>query len=209
MKIDPRVRRTRQRLHDALLRLAIERGYDAVTVQDVLCQSETARSTFYAHFRDKDDLLISGFRDKGDTLFGSLYPEDGGETPDANFTRPLFEHIYRNKELAKAFFGSSSATLVMGHLRNLIVVQVRKLVTECTRSGDYPVPDELVVQFIAGASFNLLSWWVDHDFPHSVQEMSDACQRLITSGLAPVPLPAPQQAANQLALPIRATGGPN
>lgn len=184
MKTDPRVRRTRQRLHETLLNLSIERGYDAVTVQDVLSYSETARSTFYAHFRDKDDLLISGFNDKGDTLFGKLFSADGSSSPAANFTKPLFEHIYQNKALAKAFFGSGSAALVMGHLRNLIVVQIRQLVSERAVAAAYPVPDELIVQFIAGASFGLLSWWVDHDFPYTVEEISEACQRMITSGLA-------------------------
>lgn len=55
---DRRVRRTRDNLHRALIELMIERGYDRVTVSDVIERADVGRSTFYAHYRDKDDLLL-------------------------------------------------------------------------------------------------------------------------------------------------------
>ncbi|MGW0250243.1 TetR/AcrR family transcriptional regulator [Nocardia goodfellowii] len=55
---DRRVRRTRQLLHRALIELMLERGYDRITVRDILERADVGRSTFYAHFRDKDDLLV-------------------------------------------------------------------------------------------------------------------------------------------------------
>ncbi|MEU4341543.1 helix-turn-helix domain-containing protein [Nocardia sp. NPDC023852] len=56
---DRRVRRTREALHRALIELMIERGYERVTVSDIIDRADVGRSTFYAHYRDKDDLLIS------------------------------------------------------------------------------------------------------------------------------------------------------
>src|SRR5581483_6819484 len=58
-KIDPRVVRTRDKLGDALIALLIEKSFDAVTVQDVLDRAGVSRSTFYAHYRDKNDLFLS------------------------------------------------------------------------------------------------------------------------------------------------------
>ncbi|MBB5914983.1 AcrR family transcriptional regulator [Nocardia transvalensis] len=55
---DRRVRKTRRTLHEALIGLMLERGYARVTVQDVLDRADVGRSTFYAHFRNKDDLLV-------------------------------------------------------------------------------------------------------------------------------------------------------
>ncbi|MDO3650831.1 TetR/AcrR family transcriptional regulator [Nocardia mangyaensis] len=57
---DRRVRRTRDHLHRALIELMIERGYDRVTVSDIIDRADVGRSTFYAHYRDKDDLLLIG-----------------------------------------------------------------------------------------------------------------------------------------------------
>jgi AcrR family transcriptional regulator len=50
---DRRILRTRRSLLDALVGLILEKGYEAVTVQDVIDRADVGRSTFYAHFHDK------------------------------------------------------------------------------------------------------------------------------------------------------------
>lgn len=191
MTIDPRVRRTRRRLHDALLQLTVERGYDAVTVQHVLDHAETARSTFYAHFRDKDDLLLSGFQDRGQPMFGGVTADEDGADPFARFTQGLFAHVAENRKLAKAFFGANSAGLVAGHLRNLIVVDVRRLMAArpAPQDGSEQGGGELAVQFAANTAFSLLTWWIDHDFPIAVDEMAQHCHRFIVGGLSSAATP--------------------
>jgi len=58
-KVDQRVRRTRDRLGDALMELLVEKPFEAITVQHVLERAGVSRSTFYAHYRDKNDLFLS------------------------------------------------------------------------------------------------------------------------------------------------------
>src|SRR5215212_8610866 len=58
-KGDARVRRTRDSLGDALISLMQEKSFDTITVQDVLDRAHVSRSTFYSHYSDKDDLLMS------------------------------------------------------------------------------------------------------------------------------------------------------
>ncbi len=58
-RMDARVRRTRDALGDALVALMQEKPFDTITVQDVLDRAKVGRSTFYAHYSDKDDLLMS------------------------------------------------------------------------------------------------------------------------------------------------------
>jgi AcrR family transcriptional regulator len=189
MKTDPRIRRTKQRLHEALLQLSMKLGYDAVSVQEVLEHSETARSTFYAHFRDKDDLLLSGFQEHDGPFFDAHVDTEDSRSSFANFIHALFDHIYQHKILAKAF---SKTGLVTGHFRNLILVKTRKLVNRHLAAEGRATPDELSVQFVAGASFSLLIWWIEHDFPYSVQEMSNACQKFMISGLTGTPIALPE-----------------
>ncbi|WP_433492991.1 TetR/AcrR family transcriptional regulator [Nocardia grenadensis] len=55
---DRRVRRTRDALHRALIELMMQRPYDRITVSDVIARADVGRSTFYAHYRDKDELLV-------------------------------------------------------------------------------------------------------------------------------------------------------
>ena len=57
---DRRVQRTRALLLSALLDLIVEQGYEEITVQDIVDRANVGRSTFYAHFLDKRELLLTG-----------------------------------------------------------------------------------------------------------------------------------------------------
>jgi AcrR family transcriptional regulator len=72
---DRRVRRTRELLRSALLSLIQEKGYERITVRDILDRADVGRSTFYAHYRDKDELLQSGFEDVRSALAAEMQPE--------------------------------------------------------------------------------------------------------------------------------------
>src|SRR5690348_13436851 len=67
-KEDRRKERTRQLLRDALLELISEKGYEAITLQDITDRANVARPTFYLHFKDKQDLLFSSIREIYDDL---------------------------------------------------------------------------------------------------------------------------------------------
>ena len=60
--LDPRVRRTRKLLQDALRALVHERPFSTITVQDIADRATVNRATFYAHYLDKYDLIASIFK---------------------------------------------------------------------------------------------------------------------------------------------------
>src|SRR5262245_47432298 len=68
---DRRVQRTRRLLHDALMSCILEKKYELISVQDILDRADIGRSTFYTHFQDKDDLLLSGFENLKGLLHGA------------------------------------------------------------------------------------------------------------------------------------------
>jgi AcrR family transcriptional regulator len=67
-KEDRRVERTQRLLREALFSLIQEKGFEALSVQEIIDRANVGRATFYAHFDNKEDLLVSGF----DTLRASL-----------------------------------------------------------------------------------------------------------------------------------------
>ncbi len=62
-KLDPRVKRTREMLEQAFQSLLAEKGFDAVSVQDITTRAGVNRATFYAHFEDKFALLDYAIRE--------------------------------------------------------------------------------------------------------------------------------------------------
>lgn len=78
---DRRVQRTRRLLHAAIIELIDEHGWDAITVQDVCQRADVGRSTFYVHFADKEELLVSGFGELRKQLQRASSPQIGSRWP--------------------------------------------------------------------------------------------------------------------------------
>jgi AcrR family transcriptional regulator len=158
---DRRVLRTRATLRDALIALIMERGWDAITIQDVCVRANVGRSTFYTHFADKEELLISGFDDlrRMLQLVARTNRDRGGGLA---FTRALFEHAAENKRLFRALVGKKSGQAVQ---RRFLEVILELTEEELAQTLDAGVERDATVHYIAGALFQLVIWWVDSRKP--------------------------------------------
>jgi len=67
-----RVRRARERLLEAVLLVSGERGYEQISVQDVIERAQASRATFYKHFEDKEDCFVQAYRDAAGWLYQRL-----------------------------------------------------------------------------------------------------------------------------------------
>ncbi|HEX7490249.1 MAG TPA: TetR/AcrR family transcriptional regulator [Candidatus Limnocylindrales bacterium] len=183
---DRRVRRTRQLLREALMELTLERGYDHITVQDILDRADVGRSTFYAHYRDKDDLLVSEF----EAMHPSWTADTDGSITEpgrlGDFLEPLriaFLQAGANRRQFKAMIGRQGSETI----RRLLPEPVSNLVREHVRSHfpDWTGDEQQLaagVQFIVGGFLGTLTWWLDTDSPATADEMFEACRSLLVEG---------------------------
>jgi AcrR family transcriptional regulator len=150
---DRRVLRTRRTLHQALVSLILERGWDEISVLDVCDRANVGRSTFYVHFGDKEDLLLSGF----DELKHELRMHHSGEGV-LSFAAELIEHARDNQRLFRALIGKKSALAVQRRFRQLVVEMISE---DLSRIAPRTPDLEATVHYLAGAYVELLMWWLD------------------------------------------------
>jgi AcrR family transcriptional regulator len=183
---DRRVRRTRDLLRSAFLSLVLEKGYDRITVQDILDRADVGRSTFYAHYRDKEDLLRGGFEDVRAALAAE---RDAGERRAGHegvFLQPLLA-VFRHAERHRQFWAAMCRTGGAGLLTSMMQESVDDLVREHFRSR-FPGVDpgglelDAARRFVAGSCMGLLIWWLDNDIPWSADEVHATFRRLATEG---------------------------
>jgi AcrR family transcriptional regulator len=102
---DRRVRRTQKLLHRALISLVLEKDYDSITIQEILDRADIGRSTFYAHFKSKDELLISGIHELRDTLDSAMQSErspSNRREAVVGFSLAMFQHASEYREVYRA-----------------------------------------------------------------------------------------------------------
>src|SRR4029079_6252892 len=91
-KTDARVRRTRDALGDALVALMQEKPFDTITVQDVLDRAHVSRATFYTHYSDKDDLLMTDAEEFFEMISNAL--SEHNDQSDRVFpVKEFFHHV--------------------------------------------------------------------------------------------------------------------
>jgi AcrR family transcriptional regulator len=183
---DRRVGRTRKALKEALTDLILEEGYEGVTVQDVIDRADVGRSTFYAHFVDKDDLLMAILADlEMPGLDTSTWKPD-----DAAFgwTLALFRHFGSGKRLFKAVASSQSGALARRETtrRLEILAQAELSRLRAARRLD-AFQLETVVRFLVGTFVGFMDWWMREENEHLPAEQVDhAFRSLVLPGVANV-----------------------
>lgn len=154
-RTDRRVARTQRLLREALFSLILERGWDAATVQDICARADVGRSTFYVHFADKEDLLLSGF-----ALFQQeleRYVQKAGREPLA-FVRPLIAHVLEHRRLARALVGKRSGRAVQHRLLEVIRALLEDDLSKIAPAGRGRT---VALHYLAGAFLEVLVWWLD------------------------------------------------
>jgi AcrR family transcriptional regulator len=153
---DRRIRKTRQALRDALVELILEKGYAAVTVQDIVDRADVGRTTFYAHFGDKDELLMSGLEE----IHGPL-----GSTPVRGLTpllREFVDHARRQRRLYRAVFGLSGAAPLRARMENQVSDHIRRDLAAQFPSAEPPTVT-MVARMTTAGFLGLVAWWLETD----------------------------------------------
>jgi AcrR family transcriptional regulator len=181
-KPDQRVRRTRDRLGDALMQLLTEKPFEEITVQEVLDRAGVSRSTFYSHFRDKNDLFMSDADDFFENLATAL-SRFGDKSERVAPVQELFAHIADVRPFYNALVESGRIHEIMDLGREHFARGIQCRLGEVPRGKSIPQAERSAIAHgLAGSLISLLFWWVQHGMNSSPQEMDKLFHKLVWSG---------------------------
>jgi AcrR family transcriptional regulator len=187
-KQDRRVQRTQQLLRTAMLSLIQEKGFETVSVQEIVDRANVGRATFYAHFDSKADLLASGF----DGLRASLkelqqkarLSEQKANEPVLGFSHKVFAHANEYRDVFRAMVGKRSGAVVQQFLRKILLELVGDEVKAISsRSAVSSVYIEALAQFIAGALLSVLVWWITAKTRLSAEQVNNVFRQVAIPAL--------------------------
>jgi AcrR family transcriptional regulator len=190
-KIDARVRATRNALGDALVALMHEKPFETITVQHVLERAQVSRSTFYAHYSDKNDLFLSDVEDFFEMMSTALIRNNDASNRVAP-VQEFFAHVADMRQFISSMTASQKVRdvfdLGQGHFARAIEQRLSTL--PATRNLN-PTRRSALAHASAGSLFSLLNWWLAHGSSSTPAQMDALFHQSLWSGINPVPKPAP------------------
>ena len=181
-KTDRRVLRTRDTLGDALVALMQKKNFDEITVQDVLDRAGVGRSTFYVHYRDKDDLFLSDVEDFLERISG-LLKRQGASTKRLLPVQEFFTHVGEVREFYAALVRSGKVNDVQMLARGFFARSIEERLQTAGIEIE-PVRRAAQAHALAGSFFSLLDWWIDKGMKPDPKEMDDLFHQLAWRGLS-------------------------
>jgi AcrR family transcriptional regulator len=198
-KPDRRVARTRAQLREALMALIVERGFDAVTVQDIADRANIGRATFYLHYKDKEELLLTSMKEVYDDL---VQRTDMTKVRDflAKGLSPsfvAFEHVRENAAFYRLMFSQQGVASFTAGVRQYLAEIAKELFEALLPPNTQPrVPLDMLAAYIAGAEIGLVAWWLENGMQQTPEEMSRLFHHLGTYGAnwaMGMPMPTPPE----------------
>lgn len=183
-KTDARVRRTRDALGDALVALMQEKPFGMITVQDVLDRAKVSRSTFYSHYSDKDDLLMSDAEEFFESISMALSLH--GDKSDRVFpVKEFFRHVAEVQQFITALATSGKMTENMELARGHFARGIERRLAELPRAREISASERPAIAFAhAGALLSLLTWWIDRGMCQSPVDMDELFHRIVWKGVS-------------------------
>jgi AcrR family transcriptional regulator len=183
-KVDRRILRTREQLGDALVELILQKPFDTITVQEVLDRAGICRSTFYVHYRDKNDLFVSDV-DEFFELMASLLSRNNDQSDRVAPVREFFAHVAEMRHFYTAMVASGRIHDVLELGQGEFARGIEQRLAHMPRASGIPAEQRAAVAHAhAGALLSLMSWWLDHNMPSSPERMDELFHRMLWTGIS-------------------------
>ncbi|QNK40952.1 TetR/AcrR family transcriptional regulator [Caproicibacter fermentans] len=189
---DLRVQKTQEAIESALLSLIGEKGFDGVTVRSLCLYARINRSTFYAHYQDKYDLLDRITQKAIQKIVRIVNPEeivDGNGKINLSFYHTMVLSLFRAVEEDRALYQTLLG--VNGNynfLKELKKIVKEKILAEWDairpRIKTLPIDETLYLEIVVSIFVGAVLWWIDENFSLSAEVIAEQLVRYVTSSIS-------------------------
>ena len=169
--MDRRQRKTRNAIFQAFTKLLEKKTYSALTVQEIIDEADISRSTFYAHFETKDELLKAMCTDIFNHVFShEIMSEEHHDFSDKDSFQDHITHILchlqEKQQTIKGLFSGECGEIFMRYLKEyLYQVFDRQLV------DDKDIPREYRLNHAVSSFAETVRWWLGRHSDYSPEEI--------------------------------------
>jgi len=182
---DLRVIKTKRGLREAFLRLLLEKGYDAISIQDIATEAEAARVTFYRHYANKEELLIDCIDEIYEKFAGGISQVSDEEIRQGYIPLlALYKQLQDDGKIYRLLSSSRAGRFLTNRLIELFAKRIRSQIETRFPAEQLRVPTEIIAHHTASAMVGLANWWIENDQPYSPEYMAQISFWLSMAGNA-------------------------
>jgi AcrR family transcriptional regulator len=171
---------TRRELSEAMIELSLEKGFSSVTIKDITDRLGIDRTTFYLHFKDKDELVLATQRRMFDELSSDFGPDMDTETGLAIF----FERVGGDRRTWMAILKFEEYPRFAGRFAEYVGGRLSLFLKGLDRPENARrLPRPLVARFVTSTVRSCALWWLDQATPCPPAEIAEMTGALLARGL--------------------------
>ena len=182
IKTDRRIQRTQGLLQGALIELISERGYDAITIQDIVDRANVGRTTFYKHYNSKEDLFMSCHEAiVSDFHLSPLHPLSNEELLSPEVPPQMifaFKHLEQRRARLYPIFQGKDSQLILRQIRDRSAREIEANLRAAFRERESIIPLEMLANYLVGAQIALVQWWLEKRRSHPPEKLAQTFHRL-------------------------------
>ena len=175
---DRRTRRTRHKVSGALVDLIKEKRFDDITVQNLIDRAGVGRSTFYTHFRDKEDAFEHQWEQFNRLLAERINWDKAGK--DSFFPVTFFfQHLQEAQSFYRGLVRSGKVDAIFKSGVEYLSHNIEGALRTKFKPQQIAIPVPVLSHYLANELFGLLKWWLDGGMPYTPEAMDEMFHRLV------------------------------
>jgi AcrR family transcriptional regulator len=171
-----RRRQTRELLIQTTLQLVLEKGYESISIQDITDRADLGRGTFYLHFKDKEEVVWTAFRELFQELEQQAHQQLDPRLPQVEYYGLLniFRHAEQHRDLYRVMVGGNGSARLTARVQDFLAEAFRYDIRHAPAPEvNFHIPEEIESQILVGVITRLIFWWLEKPNSYSPEQMAD------------------------------------